>query len=255
MIVRKTEFDVERVKSECVQWIRDYFEKNGKDCNAIVGISGGKDSSVVATLCVEALERDRVIGVLMPQGEQTDIEYSYKLVNHLGIRSYVIDIAMPVFNVLQSMKKTGIEPSEQTKVNLPARIRMATLFAVSQSCNGRVANTCNLSEDWIGYSTLFGDSVGQFAPISQLTASEVVLLGKALGLPDELIYKAPSDGLTGKTDEENFGFTYEVLDLYIRTGFCYDEEIKKKIDSKHRANKFKLEPMPFYDPGIMNYAA
>lgn len=243
-------FNAEKVKNECVAWIRDYFEKNGATCNAIVGISGGKDSSVVAALCVEALGKNRVIGVLMPQGVQSDISASYALVQHLGIGHFEINIREAVMDVLGCMRSSGIITSHQTRVNLPARIRMATLFAVSQSCNGRVANTCNLSEDWIGYSTLFGDSVGQFAPISQLTAGEVIQIGKVLGLPDELIYKVPSDGLSGKTDEDNFGFTYDILDTYIRTGKCDDETVKAKIDNLHRANAFKMMPMPAYRPLI-----
>ncbi len=240
-------FDVERVKDECVQWIRDFFEENGPGCNAVIGISGGKDSSVTAALCVEALGRDRVIGVLMPNGEQADIDKALLLVNHLGIKHYIVNIKDAVDGVTESIP---FELSEQSRINLPPRIRMSTLYAVSQSHNGRVANTCNLSEDWVGYATRYGDSVGDFSPCSHLTVQEVKAIGRLLGLPEVLVDKVPIDGLCGKTDEENLGFTYAVLDKYIREGVIEDEETKKLIDKKHKANLFKLKLMPSFDPGI-----
>lgn len=236
-------FDAEKVKNECVQWIKNWFEINGDGCNAIVGISGGKDSSIVAALCVEALGRNRVIGVLMPNGEQSDIKYSKMLCNHLGIKNYTINIKDSILSIKKEMLNSIGFIKSQTNINLPARIRMTTLYAVSQSNNGRVANTCNLSEDWIGYSTKYGDAAGDFSPLSQLTVTEVREIGRILGLPPELVYKTPSDGLCGKTDEDNLGFTYDVLDRYIRTGAIDDEQIKMKIDDMHRKNMFKLEPM------------
>lgn len=237
-------FDAKKTKDDAVKWIRDFFEKNGKGCNAVVGISGGKDSSVVAALCVEALGKDRVIGVLMPQGEQNDIDMAYLLVNHLGIRHYVINIKNAVDALMNDIP--DIEITAQTRQNLPPRIRMSTLYAVSQSCNGRVANTCNLSEDWVGYATRYGDAAGDFSPLSQLTVAEVKAIGRELGLPDELVEKVPTDGLCGKTDEDNLGFTYAVLDKYIRTGVCEDKATKELIDKKHEQNKFKLELMPCF---------
>lgn len=242
-------FDAERIKNECVEWIKDFFEKNGKGCNAIVGISGGKDSSVTAALCVEALGRERVIGVLMPCGEQTDIDASYMLVNHLGIKYHVVNIEEAVSGVLNSLPK-DMEILSQTRVNLPARIRMATLYAISQSSNGRVANTCNLSEDWVGYSTRYGDAAGDFSPLSHITVTEVKEIGRLLGLPDALVDKTPTDGLSGKTDEDNLGFTYAELDRYIRTGEIDDAEKKKLIDKKHADNLFKLELMPVFNAKI-----
>ncbi len=240
------EFNVKETTAKCIQWIRDWFEVNGVGCNAIVGISGGKDSSVVAALCVEALGKDRVIGVLMPCGEQADIDMSQKLVKHLGIKSYEVNIENAVNGLLGELK--DFEISKQTRINLPPRIRMATLYAVGQSMNGRVANTCNLSEDWVGYSTRYGDSVGDFSPLSRLTVTEVKAIGRELNLPDDLVDKVPSDGLTGKTDEDNLGFTYEMLDKYIREGVCEDEEKRALIDDKHRKNLFKLELMPCFEP-------
>lgn len=236
-------FDAKKVKDDLVQWIKNWFELNGKGCNAVVGISGGIDSSVVAALCCEALGKDRVIGIKLPQGIQKDIDDAYKLINHLEIKSYEINIKTAVDSVFMGMAFDQIEPSEQTKINLPARIRMATLYAVSQSLNGRVANTSNLSESFVGYDTKFGDSVGDFSPLFNLTKTEIRLIGKELGLPDELVNKTPLDGLCGQTDEDRFGFTYEVLDKYIRTGICEDKKIKNKIDLMHKNNLFKLEPM------------
>ena len=240
-------FNAEKVKNDCIQWIRNFFEENGKGCNAVVGISGGKDSSVAAALCVEALGRERVIGVLMPQGEQHDIDMAYLLVNHLGIKHYEVNIKSTVDSLIESLPK-DLEISTLSKTNLPPRIRMSTLYAVSQSVNGRVANTCNLSEDWVGYSTRYGDSVGDFSPLSHLTVTEVKEIGRALGLPDILVDKTPIDGLCGKTDEENLGFAYAELDVYIRTGKINNPETKALIDKKHKANLFKLELMPSFKP-------
>ncbi len=242
-------FDVKKVTADVIQWIRDWFEINGKDCNAVVGISGGKDSSVVAALCVAALGKDRVIGVLMPCGEQADIDMSEMLVKHLGIRSVRVNIQSTVEALQGAISQEIGALSAMTLTNLPSRVRMVTLYGVSQSNNGRVANTCNLSEDWVGYSTRFGDSVGDFSPLSKLTVQEVKAIGKELGLPDVLVDKVPIDGLCGKTDEENLGFTYAALDEYIRTGKC-EPELKKILDQKRRQNKFKLELMPTFDPHI-----
>lgn len=238
-------FDAKKVKNEIVEWIRNWFEQNGKDCMAVVGISGGKDSSVVAALCVEALGKNRVIGVLMPQGEQSDIEYSKMLVDFLDITRITCNIEGAVNEVLESFEGV-VSPTPQTTTNLPARIRMATLYAISQSVNGRVANTCNLSEDWVGYATKYGDAAGDFSPLSQLTVTEVKAIGRELGLPSELVDKTPTDGLCGKTDEDNLGFTYAELDAYIRDGIEPSEEVKAKIDSMHEKNMFKLQPMPSF---------
>lgn len=242
-------FNAEKVKNECVQWIRDFFEANGKGCNAVVGISGGKDSSVAAALCVEALGKDRVIGVLMPKGEQPDIDAAYLLVNHLDIKHYEINIKEAFDSIVKAMP---FEPGTQSVTNLPPRIRMTVLYAVSQSLNGRVVNTCNLSEDYVGYSTRYGDAAGDFSPLSHLTVQEIKAIGRVLGLPDSLVEKVPIDGLCGKTDEENLGFTYAELDRYIRTGEIDDPDKKEIIDRKHKANLFKLQLMPSFEPSSLN---
>ncbi len=237
--------DIVKIKDECVEWIRNFFEENGKGCSAVVGISGGKDSSVTAALCVEALGKERVIGILMPSGEQADIDMAYLLVDHLGIERYVVNIKDAVDGIANAIP---FSLSKQSVTNLPARIRMATLYAVSQSKNGRVANTCNLSEDWVGYSTRYGDAAGDFSPLSHLTVGEVKEIGRLLGLPAPLVDKVPIDGLSGKTDEENLGFTYAELDRYIRTGEIENPEHKERIDRLHKQNLFKLQLMPSFIP-------
>ena len=239
--------NAKKVKDEIVQWIKDFFKKNGDDCFAVIGISGGKDSSVAAALCAAALGADRVYGVLMPQGEQHDIDVSYELVKYLKIKHVVVNIKDSVDSLLTAIGKSGLPPNKQAATNTPARIRMATLYAVAATVGGRVANTGNLSEAWVGYCTKFGDSAGDFSPLSRLTASEVKIIGKELGLPAMFIDKIPEDGLSGLTDEENLGFSYAVLDQLIRKGECEDPAIQKKIDALRQNNRHKLNPMPFYD--------
>ena len=240
------QFNASQIKDKAVAWIRRWFAENGSGCNAVIGISGGKDSTVVAALCVEALGKDRVIGVIMPNVVQPDIEDAWAVIRHLGIRGFQVPVTNAVCDVVNAMDVAGVKASEQTMVNLPARMRMATLYAVSQTMNGRVANTCKLSENYIGYLTRYGDGAGDFSPLGQLTCTEVVAIGRELGLPDALVNKVPSDGLCGKTDEDNFGFTYQELDQYIRYGRQPEENIREKIDALHRKNIFKLMHEPTY---------
>ena len=242
-------FDAKKTADAVVKWVKDYFEKTASpETKAVIGISGGKDSSVAAAVCVKALGKDRVIGVLMPQGVQSDINYSQLLVDTLGIKSYTINIGDTVSTFMSELKM-NIEPTDQAIVNTPARIRMTTLYAVAASVGGRVVNTCNLSEDWVGYSTKHGDAAGDFSPLSDLTVGEVKAIGDVLGLPAELVHKVPTDGLCGKTDEENLGFTYAMLDDYIRgrDDLSAYPEIKAKIDRLHAANLHKLQLMPKFE--------
>ena len=239
-------------------WIRDQFNKTAKSgTKAVIGISGGKDSTVCAKLLVDALGADRVIGVLMPNGTQSDIEDSMRVVNLLGIKAITVNIKSATDGLRNAIAQATdpligepleIELSEDAEINMPPRVRMATLYAIAQSVSkkygGRVCNTCNLSEDWIGYSTKYGDSAGDFAPLAEYTVTEVIAIGKALGLPDELILKTPSDGLCGKSDEDKIGFKYAVLDKYIRTGVCEDENVRVKIDWMHLMNLHKLQRIP-----------
>lgn len=244
------EFCARKTKEALIVWIRAWFEKNGRDCNAVIGISGGKDSSVCAALCVQALGKDRVIGVLMPNGTQSDIADSRQLVEYLGIRSVTVNIAGAVDAIHTQLRTARIDATAQTEVNLPPRVRMSVLYAVSQSMNGRVINTCNLSEDWVGYSTRYGDSAGDVSLLGKLTVQEVKALGREMGLPENLVEKTPSDGLCGSSDEQKLGFSYAVLDRYIREGYCEDSVIREKIDELHHANRFKLELIPVFESGL-----
>lgn len=250
--------DPVRTKNEIVEWIRNYFEENGKGCKAVIGISGGKDSSIAAALCAEALGKENVVGVLMPNGVQSDISDSRKLVEFLGIPYVELNIS-PAFEGMKSMLTGSRELLEMcgtcgltrdTEINLPPRLRMATLYAVGQMLPGgaRVVNTCNASEDYVGYSTKYGDAAGDFSPLSHLLVHEVRQIGDVLGLPAELVHKLPSDGLSGMGDEEKLGFTYAVLDEYVLTGVCEDPATKEKIDRLHRINLHKLKLMPAYEP-------
>ena len=240
-------FDAKKEIKNIVAWIREWFEENGPRASAVIGISGGKDSSICAALLVKALGVDRVVGVLMPDGEQADISDSYQLVEHLGLKHYVINIGAATAALKDTLAEQ-IELSSDTKINIPPRIRMTTLYAVAQSLpnGGRVTNTCNKSEDYIGYSTKYGDAAGDFAILADFTVSEVLQIGDALGIPKNLVRKAPSDGLSGMTDEDKIGFTYAVLDRYILEGVCEDEEIRKKIDRMHVLNLHKLKTIPGY---------
>lgn len=252
-------FNAALERDKIIAWIRDWFEKNGKGCNAVLGISGGKDSTVVAALCNEALGAERVIGVMIPNGVQHDIRDSLEVCTCLGIQYLTCNIKNAYQSILDEIHQgvdmtphgfyigsnlpKPIEPSRQTIENLPPRLRMATLYAVSQSMNGRVANTCNLSETMIGWETKWGDAVGDFAPLAKYTATEVIEIGKTIDyIPRHLVEKAPSDGLCGKTDEDAFGFTYKALDSYLRTGTSGNEEDDKKIAYKIKNSEFKRKP-------------
>lgn len=239
-------FNAEKIRDGIIKWIKEWFALNGEGCNAVVGISGGKDSSIVAALCARALGRDRVTGVLMPNGIQSDIDVSAALCTHLGIRNYTVNIENAYNGVMKELNRSLSVVTEQSRINLQPRLRMSVLYAVSQSLNGRVASTSNLSEEYVGYTTRYGDLAGDFAPIARLTVGEVKAVGRALALPAEFTEKVPIDGLSDKSDEESLGFTYEVLDKFIRTGECRDEAVKEKILRLNRINKFKLEPVPAF---------
>ena len=233
-----------------VNWTKAILEKN-RQTKVVIGISGGKDSSVVAAICAKAIGPENVIGVMMPCGIQKDIGDSQKLIDFLGIKSTTVNIGN-AFNDLCNAINLGVELSYDTKTNLPARLRMSTLYAVAQTVGGFVANTCNLSEDTVGYATLYGDNAGSFAPISKLTTEEVMEIGDDLGLPFELVHKVPIDGLQPKTDEDKLGFTYHEVNELIRKGIKGPHF--EKIMDMYRKNKFKLDivRIPYFDPHLPN---
>ncbi len=242
--------DYNELKDQCIQWIRDWFERNGKGCRAVLGMSGGKDSTIAAALCAEALGKENVVGVAMP-AEGQGLNGADEICEYLGIRYICAPIASIVkgFEDVRAVLEEGF--SNQTEQNIPPRVRMTVLYAVSQSVNGRVVNTCNLSEDWVGYATRWGDSVGDFSPLGGLTVQEIKGIGHALGIPAKWVEKIPDDGLPhSSSDEQKFGFTYAVLDRYIRTGECEDEAVKEKIDRMHRNNLFKMSMPEAFKPEL-----
>lgn len=246
---------LEIITNELTAWIQSSLRKSGGD-SVVLGISGGKDSSVVAALCARAIGKENVYGVLLPNGKQKDISYAYEVCKELGIRHVNVPIdgvRDEFFNSLNELSNTNFIDtiSDKTQLNLLPRIRMTMLFAISQSIrNSRVINTGNLSERWIGYTTLYGDNTGAFAPLAHFTSEEVIEIGRHLGLDDKFVDKVPEDGLTGNTDEEVIGFSYSALNKYIREGIIEDEDTKKKIDQMHRASKFKFETMPIYENNL-----
>ena len=243
------EFNAKQQLPGLLDWMRAQMKACGGK-TAVIGISGGKDSSVTAALSVAAYGRENVVGVLMPDGVQPDIDYSNGLVDVLNIRHYTFNIHGGTSGILDEMARVGIDASRQTKVNLPSRIRMATLYAIAQSEEGGIVlNTSNLSEDWVGYCTVYGDAAGAFSPLGMYTTEEVIALGEELGLPEKFLIKPPSDGLTGLTDEDNLGFSYHAVNEYVRKGVA-DPAVKEKIDRLHRASRFKFQLMPVYHNGL-----
>lgn len=242
------------ITQQCIKWIQDYFKDN-PDGKAIIGISGGKDSTIAAALCVKALGADRVVGVLMPQGHQPDIKDSYAVCEYLGIHKMEINIGAicnglcNLIDMEYDFDKCCIN-NPMIKTNLPARIRMTTLYAVAALYpNSRVVNTCNRSEDFVGYSTKYGDAAGDFSPLGNLTVREVLAIGDDLDLPTQLVHKAPSDGMCGKTDEDNLGFSYEELDGFLLCESGLTPETMSKVARLHKATRHKYVPMPTFEKG------
>ena len=239
------------ITERLIDWIKQSMDNSGGKI-AVIGISGGKDSSVVAALCVKALGSENIVGVLMPNGVQSDIAFAEELCETLKIKHTTVNIEPMTSAFIDSLNniKDDIvsDVSIQTTLNLPPRVRMTLLYAVSQSIdNSRVINTSNISEDWVGYATIYGDTVGAFSPLGMLTSDEVMQVGKYLGLDDKFTFKVPSDGLTGKTDEDIFGFTYETLNNYIREGIDPESPIKERIDNMNKYSRHKFQTIPMFD--------
>lgn len=238
-----------------VGWIKDYFEKNPYFKGVVIGMSGGKDSLVTAGLCIKALGKDRVFGVIMPNGKMTDKNDAVRTCEYLGIRYKTIDISKTYNSVIKDVepviKQTNNSLSTITTFNTPPRLRMTYLYAIAGSMGCLVANTSNLSEAMVGYTTKWGDNVGDIAPIANFTKSEVCQIGLLLGLPKDLVLKTPSDGLSGKSDEDNMGITYSELEDYIRDGKrgLNFEKIKRLYEN----SKHKREGVTKYKNGIENH--
>lgn len=242
-------FNAKETTEKLINWIKEWFDTNGKDCNAVIGLSGGKDSTIVAALCVKAIGANRVIGVAMPDGKQ-GINDADKIAEYLGIKFLVA----PITEITTSMKRMfamkntegvwDFTMSLQTEQNIPPRARMIMLRAIAQSNNGRVSNNCNLSEDYLGYFTIAGDGDGDFAPLANLTVTEIKKIGDYLGLPKEWVHKTPNDGLpNSSSDEAKFGFSYDTLDKYIRNVESPSFEVKERIDKWHNSILYKLQPI------------
>lgn len=237
--------DIQATKDKLINWLRVWFKENGPDSPAVIGMSGGKDSTVAAALLVEALGAERVIGVMMPNGEQSDLQEARKICEWLGIKTHEVNIGAMFHHTFSSLVMEGINVSDQAYINIAPRLRMTTLYAIAQSANGRVINTSNYSEIMIGWSTRWGDSVGDMSPLGFLTCGEVVAIGDALGIPEQWVHKAPADGLTGKTDEDNFGFTYEELDKWLSgEKDSLSENVCSIIEEKVSNSQFKRDPIP-----------
>lgn len=235
---------------EIVNWIREKMEGIGAT-QGVIGISGGKDSTVTAALCVKALGSANVHGLMLPNGSQGDLQDGIDICDVLEITHHIIDIQPAYDFFVNQVGRVRGSVSSQTELNIPPRIRMTMLYGYAQSLeNAVVINTSNLSEDWVGYATVYGDTAGAFAPLGSLTSDEVVQLGAQLGLEDKFITKLPADGLTGRTDEEVLGFSYEVLNRYIREGIIEDLEVKTKIDRLHRLSRFKFQPIPLFPSNL-----
>ena len=242
-------FDPEKVKNSIVVWIKDFFKKpEHKKSKAVIGISGGLDSSLNAALCVDAIGATNVIGVLMPNGDQHDIDDAYDVAAHLDIPHYEINIKPIMDAFYKALEDAGLESNELVYSNAPARIRTALLYAVCAIENGRLCNNGNLSEVFLGWRTKGADTVGDFAPIKNLTKTEVVAVAKETELLTKHINKIPEDGLSGRSDEENFGFSYKLVDILIRDGSIDDKVLMEKMLKMNAAGKHKEEPIPSY-PG------
>jgi len=238
-------FEPEKTKNSIVKWIKDFFKKpEHKGSKAVIGISGGLDSSLNAALCVDAIGASNVIGVLLPDGEQHDIDDAYNIVGHLDISHYEINIKPVMDAFYEALEDSGLTPNKLVYSNAPARIRTAFLYAVCAIEKGRFCNNANLSEVFLGWRTKGADTVGDFAPIKNLTKSESIKVAKETELLKRHIDKIPEDGLSGKSDEQNFGFSYELVDTLIRTGSIDDKKLMKKIQQMNAAGKHKEDPIP-----------
>lgn len=238
-----TNFNAAVEADRVVTWIREYMAKYGPNSPIVIGISGGKDSAAVAAASVAAVGSDRVVGILMPLGTQKDIQVAEDCCRFLKIKRMNYNIGSLYNDSWNRLRATGFrdfaQPNDIVKFNHPARIRMMILYLIANQIGGRVANTCNMSESYVGYDTKWGDQCGDFSPFQNYTASEIIQMGIAMGMPEKAMKKAPADGMCGQTDEDRWGFSYEILDAYLR-GAEIDPTIAAKIEEMHRRALHKL---------------
>lgn len=245
-------FNVEEQTKLCKDRMAEWFEKESGSAKGIVlGISGGKDSTIVAKLWADVIGADKVLGIMMPNGEQSDILDSIAVCEFTGIKNMKVNIRSAFDGIVNAIKYNCSDDdifgiSAHTKTNISPRLRMTTLYTIAQELNYRVSGTGNASEAYIGYCTKWGDTACDFNPIANFTTEEVIAIGDYLGIPEKLTHKTPSDGLCGKSDEDNLGFTYSELNKYIKTGVIENAEIKKKIDIMHKYSRHKFEAIPTY---------
>lgn len=246
----------ERYKVELVDKLIKWIKEQLKDKKAIIGISGGKDSTICAALCAEAIGKENVYGILMPNGGQVDIDDSYKVVDHLGINKFVVNINEFYNPMISKLRGLLLDIKDVVSTNIPPRLRMTVLYAFAASLQGRVICTSNASEAYIGWTTKWGDNTGDIAPLLNFTKTEVNAIGSVLDIPEELVFKTPADGLCGKSDEEKLGFTYEQLDRYITDNDITDNDNEPsiaKIKERHIGSKHKREPIPSFLPDRITY--
>ena len=234
-------FDAKKQIDACEYFIQEYFRNNGTpNTKAIIGISGGKDSTIAAALLVRALGNDRVIGVLMPDGDQKDIADAREVCEYLHIQNYTINIKYTTASFIEDIERNSdLLPNAAVYTNMPARVRMTTLYNIAAMIGGRVINTGNKSEAFVGYTTKYGDLAGDYAVLRDYYVTEIYKIGDALNLPEHLVRKAPADGMSGKTDADNMGFSYEILDDYLMNGNVPNADTLKNILDRHARNRHK----------------
>ena len=243
--------DIENIKT----WIKNYVYNEAHASGVVLGMSGGKDSLVTAKLCVDAIGKENVLGVIMPNGNMKDIDIAKRSCDVLGIRYYIVNINNAYNNIINNisplLKTENKDLNTVTTFNIPPRLRMVTLYAVAGSMGYLVANTSNLSEGMVGYTTKWGDNVGDFSPIANFTKEEVCEIGLLFGLPADLVNKVPEDGLSGKSDEDKLGFPYSSLGNYIRKGI--KDDYFDKIEKMHKISTHKRIGVVKYKSNLKNY--
>ena len=250
-------FNVEKEVNNIVDFIKKYYKDNNLG-GAILGISGGKDSGVVAGLLVKALGKENVIGVTLPCHSKEEDRIDAKLVSdYYGIELINFDITSTFDAFKDELKNLGTFTDEEVKnsdINLKPRLRMSTLYylaALYSMVRGKtyiVAGTSNKCELYVGYFTKGGDSVHDISLLADYTVEEVIKLGEYLKVPDKVLYKTPNDGLSNLTDEDKLGVKYNDIATYLENKDLLDKEIREKIEKLHKNNLHKFN-IPTYKKG------